>query len=219
MRTLAALLLVAMLHPAPATAGVLRGTVTLPQLPAKPTGGFHPYAGRASSLPSPARTLRGRVTDTVLWLKAVPDTGGLARTGEVPRLAQQNEAFAPRVVVVPAGGSVEFPNLDPIYHNVFSVSPARRFDLGKYPRGQSRRLTFDKPGIVNVFCDIHTDMAAFIVVTPTPAYARPNENGEYAFAPLPAGHYRLVWWHPDLPGGEADVDVPAEGDAARDVSF
>src|SRR5262249_1517961 len=78
------------------------------------------------------------------------------RGAEHPKLAQKNQAFEPRVVVIPVGGTVDFPNLDPIYHNVFSVSPTRRFDLGKYPRGQSRSITFTRPRQRNVFSDIPT---------------------------------------------------------------
>ena len=117
------------------------------------------------------------------------------------------------------GGSVAFPNLDPIYHNVFSVSPTKRFDLGKYGKGQSRTVRFEKPGVVNVYCDIHTDMAAFIVVTPSRAWARPGDDGRYELRGLPAGRYHLVWWHPDARGGETDVDVPAEGEVTWDVNF
>ena len=74
-------------------------------------------------------------------------------------------------------------------------------------------------GVVNVYCDIHTDMAAFVVVTPSRAWARPGEDGRYELPGLPAGRYHLVWWHPDLKGGEADVEVPEEGEVAWDVDL
>ena len=215
---LAALILAAGLVPA-VQAGSIRGTVRISAAhTADPA--FRPYAGRASSLPAPGRAVRGLVTDAVLWLQSAParpdaDTTVVA----APRLAQRNQMFEPRVVVVPVGGRVSFPNMDPIYHNVFSVSPTRRFDLGKYGRGESRTVRFDKPGVVNVYCDIHTDMAASIVVTPSSAWARPSEDGRYELRGLPAGRYRLVWWHPDATGGEADVVVPGEGEVAWDVSF
>ena len=215
---LATLLLAASIAPA-VHAGSIRGTVRMSSAPAVEPA-FRPYAGRASSLPAPGRAVRGRVTDAVLWLRTAPSRPG-ADTVVVaaPRLAQRNQMFEPRVVVVPVGGRVSFPNLDPIYHNVFSVSPTRRFDLGKYGRGESRTVRFDKPGVVSVYCDIHTDMAASIVVTPSHAWARPGEDGRYELSGLPAGRYRLVWWHPDSPGGEADVVVPGEGEVAWDLAF
>ena len=204
---------------APAVAGSLRGSVRVPYAP--PTEAvFHPYAGRASSLPAPTRTPRGLVTDAVLYLERLPEGVSLPDTSGVhPQLGQRGQAFEPRVVVVPLGGVVDFPNFDPIFHNVFSVSPARRFDLGKYPRGTSRSVTFRRVGIVNVFCDIHSDMAAFIVVVPNAAFARPDAAGAYAIDGLRAGRYQLHWWHPDFGDGVATVDVPAEGAATRDVSF
>ncbi len=217
MRIRLAIALVATLA-APAHAGSILGNAKVPSM-TTPAPQFRPYAGRASSLPAPAETPRGRVTDAVLYLERL--SAGMSRPAadSVPQLAQLNQAFTPRVVVVPVGGSVEFPNLDRVYHNVFSVSPASRFDLGKYPRGQSRSVKFTKPGVVNVFCDIHADMAAFIVVVPTLAWTRPGENGAYALPGLPAGRYRLHWWHPDFPAGQSDIVVPASGDVTLDVSF
>jgi hypothetical protein len=114
---------------------------------------------------------------------------------------------------------VDFPNLDPIYHNVFSLSPVRRFDLGKYPRGHSRQVTFPKPGLVNVYCDIHSDMEAFILVLPNHAFARPTRAGEFTLPDLPAGRYILKAWHPDLGERSETVEVPATGDVTADVEF
>ena len=85
-----------------------------------------------------------------------------------------------------------FENRDRIYHSVFSVSTTRRFDLGKYPKGHSRSVTFPKAGVVNVYCDIHSDMAAFVLVTPNHAYAQPAADGGYALPNLPAGKYVKV---------------------------
>jgi plastocyanin len=212
--TLALLLALA----APAGAVVLRGRVTVP--PAPPAEArFKPYAGRASSLPSPERAPRGLVTDTVIYVDSSAAEPASPPPAEHPQLAQKGQAFDPRVVVVSVGGTVDFPNLDPIYHNVFSVSPPRRFDLGKYPRGQSRSITFPKPGQVNVFCDIHSDMAGFILVVPNPHWARPAADGRYELPDLPAGRCRLRAWHPDFPARVFEVDVPASGDVTLDVSL
>lgn len=216
MRPILAIVLVACAV-APAAAGSIRGSVKVP--PAPPSDAtFRPYAGRASSLPAPARPVRGLPGDAVVYVDALPG-GARPHAAAAPRLAQRGQSFEPRVVVVAAGGEVEFPNFDPIYHNVFSVSPSKRFDLGKYPRGQSRTVRFPKAGLVNVFCDIHSDMAAFILVTPTAAWARAGADGGFELRDLPAGRYHVRWWHPDFAAGEGDIVVPAEGAAILDVVF
>jgi plastocyanin len=202
----------------PAAAGSIHGSVKVPPPPAQDAR-FRPYAGRASSMPMPARRPRGLVTDAVIYIESLPAGATPPPHGPKPQLAQRDQAFDPRVVVVSAGGTVNFPNFDPIYHNVFSVSPVKRFDLGKYPRGQSRDVTFPKPGLVNVFCDIHADMAAFILVTPNDAWVRVGTDGRFSLTGLPAGRYQLHWWHPDFVPGVAEVTVPANGDIAFDVSF
>lgn len=205
---------------APSTfAGSITGQVTLSAVHGAEVS-FRPYAGRATSLPAPKKTARGKVTDTIVYVERAPAGTQLpAATTATPQLAQRGQSFEPRVIVVPVGGAVSFPNFDPIYHNVFSVSPVRRFDLGKYPRGQTRRVTFPKPGVVNVFCDIHSDMAAFVLVTPTPAWTRATADGRFELPDLPPGRYRVSWWHPDLTGGGADVEVPAQGAITLDVDL
>ena len=125
--------------------------------------------------------------------------------------------FSPRVLAIQVGTTVEFPNRDPIYHNVFSVSPAKRFDLGKYAQGHSRRVRFDKPGLVNVYCDIHSDMAAWVYVVPHHVFAQASASGRFALPDVPAGHYTLVAWHPDHGEKTFEVDVPAKGDATVTV--
>jgi plastocyanin len=214
----AAVIVLALWVVSPAAAGTLHGSVKVPPPPAQDAT-FRPYAGRASSLPAPARAARGLVTDAVIYVEDLPAGATPPTHGPTPQLAQRNQAFEPRVVVVAAGGTVDFPNFDPIYHNVFSVSPVKRFDLGKYPRGQSRSVTFGHTGLVNVFCDIHADMSAFILVVPNAAWARATADGRFELTGLPPGRYQLHWWHPDFPSGVADVTVPATGDAAFEVSF
>jgi plastocyanin len=218
---LSALSAFALVVAVPALAGTIRGTVRVPALASRGPAP-DPYPGRAASMPGMHADPRGLVTDAVLSLASVPADveSTLAQVGEPrPHLAQKDQSFVPRVLAIAAGASVDFPNQDPIYHNVFSVSPTRRFDLGKYPRGQSRTVAFPHPGLVNVYCDIHSDMAAFIQVLPNHAFVRPDADGRYALPALPPGRYLLRWWHPDFDGGSREVTVPEQGDAVVDVEF
>lgn len=201
-------------------AGVIRGIVRVPAV-ASSSPVLDPYPGRANSLPGRRPVQRGLPEDTVVWVEQVPaGADSLLRTERRrPRLAQRDQAFAPRVLAVAVGSVVDFPNEDPIFHNVFSLSPVKRFDLGKYPRGQSRSVTFSKPGVVPVFCDIHSDMAAWVVVTPNGAYARPDAEGGFRLGPLPAGRYTVHAWHPDFARYVHDVQVADAEDANLTVTF
>ena len=196
---------------APCTrAAVLRGTLTVPATAPHPHT-MNAYPGHADAMASHKMSPRGAVVDAVLWLERVPAAAESALAAlpvpPRPRLAQKDQCFMPRVVSVSVGGAVEFPNQDPIYHNVFSVSTTRRFDLGKYPQGQSRSVTFPKAGLVNVYCDIHSDMAAFVRVTPNRAYAQPAASGEWALPEVPPGRYTLHVWHPDFGSFEREVEA------------
>jgi plastocyanin len=110
-------------------------------------------------------------------------------------IEQKDRRFEPDLVVVPAGSVVSFPNFDPIFHNVFSLSKAKSFDLGNYPKGQTRTVTFASPGIVAVYCHLHSNMAATIVVAPTRWAARSDGNGSFTLKDVPAGTYTVVAWH------------------------
>lgn len=215
-----ALLLPLLLMHATAAAGVIHGTVRVPAAP-RAAAAVQAYAGRASSLPAPAREVRGRASDAIVSIAELPAGVDSLLPGprERARLTQKDQSFQPRVVSIARGERVDFPNSDPIFHNVFSVSPARRFDLGKYPKPESRTVRFDKPGVVNVYCDIHADMAAWIVVLPNRAFARPDVSGRYRLPELPPGRYTLQWWHPDFPGGEREVVVDAAGEVPVDLEF
>lgn len=110
-------------------------------------------------------------------------------------MEQKNRRFDPDLVVLPAGSTVSFPNLDPIFHNVFSLSKAKDFDLGNYPKGHTRTVTFSKPGMVYVNCHLHSNMAAVIVVTPNQWSTRADDAGRFRLAGVPPGDYTIVAWH------------------------
>jgi plastocyanin len=110
-------------------------------------------------------------------------------------MRQANRRFDPDIAMIAMGGSVTFPNLDPIFHNVFSLSKPKSFDLGNYPKGDTRKVTFQKPGIVYVNCRLHPNMAGVIVVTPNQWYAKAGRDGQFALHDLPPGVYTVVAWH------------------------
>jgi plastocyanin len=133
------------------------------------------------------------------------------------RINQINEQFVPRVVAITTGTTVDFPNNDRIYHNVFSLSKARTFDLGRYAAGHSRAVRFDRPGIVRVFCEIHSHMSAWVLVFNHPFFAATDDDGRYAIPNVPPGTYSLAVWHETLPGETRRVVVPDSG--VVDVDF
>jgi plastocyanin len=180
------------------------------------------YPGRAGALPGGSHAARGRVGDAVVYIAKIPAAAESTLTHKArsrPQLAQKQEAFVPRVVVVARGGAVDFPNLDPIYHNVFSLSPTKRFDLGKYRQGQSKAVVFDRTGLVKVYCDIHAEMEAFVLVVPNHAYTHAEPDGSFELPTLPAGRYELRVWHPDLPEIVRSVQVVDPGETRLELSF
>jgi len=129
-------------------------------------------------------------------------------------IEQRNRHFEPELVIVPKGSSVEFPNLDLVFHNIFSLSAARSFDLGYYPKGQSRRVTFSRTGVVQVYCHVHSNMYAAVVVVPNRWAGQPASDGTFGWPDVPPGKYRLVAWqrfgglyHRELTIGDGQVHV------------
>ncbi len=131
----------------------------------------------------------------VIWLNALDGVPvrGAGRQKKV--ITQRNKRFLPHVAVVEAGGQVDFPNEDPFFHNVFSIFNGKRFDLGLYPSGESRPVTFSRPGISYIFCNIHPQMSAVVVSLDTPYFAVSDSNGAFAIQGVPEGRYRLGIWH------------------------
>lgn len=130
----------------------------------------------------------------VIYLEGHGHDGG-STASKTPQIQQIDRRFVPDLVVVPVGSTVSFPNLDPIFHNIYSLSKAKAFDLGNYDKGQTRRVAFRKPGIVEIYCHLHPNMQATVVVTPNRWFAQPDRNGQYRIADVPPGRYTLVAWH------------------------
>jgi plastocyanin len=129
----------------------------------------------------------------VLWLEPVEHA--VAQSPRTVKMVQQDKHFTPHVVAIPVGGTVEFPNLDPFYHNAFSNFSGQPFDTGLYPPTKSESVTFKHPGIVRVFCNIHSTMSAIIAVVPTPYYVVTPESGKFVLAGVPPGEYQFRIFH------------------------
>jgi hypothetical protein len=146
------------------------------------------------------------ITNVVVYLEGVEFRGPPPPVKAV--LRQEHETFVPHVVAITRGSIVEFPNEDPIFHNVFSLSSAASFDLRRYPHGQSRTQQFPKAGIVKVYCHIHSQMSATILVLDHPYFRTPGADGTFGLANLPTGEYTVVGWHERV--GERRVHVRVE---------
>ena len=137
----------------------------------------------------------------------------------VAKMFQKDKGFAPRVLVVTRGTKVEVPNADPIFHNVFSVTAGSTFDLGSYPRGQSRSVTMVRAGQVNVFCNIHPQMIGYILITPGPNVVKAAADGSYRLEGLPPGKHRVTAWAPDTRRVTQEVEVAADKPAEANFTL
>lgn len=178
-----------------------------------------PYSDAPRTAVAPAASAPiGSIRDVVVYLEEAPaDAKSPAHPPLV--LAQKNKHFIPRVLAVPVGSAVEFPNNDGFFHNVFSLSRPKKFDLGRYKNGESRQVVFDKPGVVKIFCEIHSQMKATILVVPNGFYTSPDDRGSFVLKDVPPGKYNLVAWHPSRPLQLNPVIVPAGGNARVAIDF
>jgi plastocyanin len=148
---------------------------------------------------------------SVVYLESAP---ALAFPDIEPQRAtmdQQNETFVPRVLAITVGTTVDFPNSDHTYHNVFSLSSAKRFDLGRYAAGRVKSVRFDRPGIVRVFCEIHSHMSAFILVFNHRYFAVTSQEGRYQLGRVPPGRYTLVAWNEGAVRESRPIVIPEDG--------
>jgi plastocyanin len=155
---------------------------------------------------------------SVVYLETAPR--GAFEQAEPTRVVmdQRNETFVPHVLAIMTGTTVDFPNSDQLYHNVFSLSKPAPFDLGRYPTGRSKSIRFDRPGIVRVFCEIHSHMSAFILVFSHPFFTITDLDGRYRLENIPPGTYSVIAWNEGtasvpasvtvLDGGRSELDVP-----------
>jgi len=173
--TLPIVLVTSLLLPAYAPAATITGTVVVAS------------EGRAAKRPDQA--------GVIVWLEPAGGVVTPAASGlKTASMGQRNETFIPHVLAIAVGTAVDFPNDDPIFHNVFSNYAGQVFDLQLYAPQTSRRVVFRRPGMVHVFCNIHENMSAVIAVLPTPYFAVTGADGRFAIE-APPGEYRLQVWH------------------------
>lgn len=139
-----------------------------------------------------------------IWLipldRAATNASEAITKAKPPRLVQRNKTFEPHVLIVPVGTVVEFPNKDPFFHNIFSLYDGRRFDLGLYESGSKRTVTFDRPGVSYLFCNIHAEMSAVIIAVETTYFGLTDRLGHVAISNIPDGRYQVnVWYERSLP--------------------
>ena len=149
-------------------------------------------------------------------LNAVVPEGDRAR---VVKTTQRDASFDPHVLPVVVGTTVRWPNEDDIFHNVFSMSDAKEFDLGYYKKEKVPEVRFDRVGRVDVFCAIHTKMHCIILVVPNPFFAMADDKGRFAIRNVPAGTYKVRAWHERLPSQTKELVVPADGDVKVDFAL
>jgi len=188
--------------------GVIEGVVEMKSTPARRT--VDRYGGSTASRPI-------QPIPPVVYLKGAVGARPPTRTDAL--MAQEDTAFVPGLLVIPVGTTVRFPNRDPFFHNVFSYSSAGRFDLGRYPRGESKDVRFTQPGVVKVYCEVHEPMRAVILVVENAHWAEPGTDGRFRIPDVPAGVYTLVAWHADRGELEREVRVPPGGVARVEFEF
>jgi plastocyanin len=162
-----------------------------------------PQKAQGAGIVSGTITIDGKpTTDVVVSIEGLPPQklkdGGAGSYYRLATMGQRDLKFYPYVLPVLVGATVNFVNDDKVWHNVYSTSEAKKFDLGLYAPGKSKSVTFDKPGIVRVLCNVHPTMEAYIVVKEHPYFTSPDKDGNYRFSDVPLGTYRLTVWHPSL---------------------
>ncbi len=192
--------------------GSIAGTVVVePPRSARRTA--NRYAGAAPSAHAVQRI------PAVVFLKGTIPGSPPPGHVEGPEMAQQDTAFLPAAVFSQVGGSVSFPNGDPFFHNVFSMSSAKRFDLGRYPAGDSREVVFDKSGVIDIYCEVHEFMRGVVIVTENPFHAVVDDDGSFSIGGVPAGDYTLVVWHNEIESVERSVTVTEGGTTRVEVEL
>jgi plastocyanin len=193
------------------TRGVIHGKVIVPP-PSDPDVVRAPEGAPGTS------AARGSASSSVVFV-VTEETDKSKRQSDRAGVEQSSEGFTPHVLPVVLGSEVDFRNGDRIYHNAFSVSPAKKFDVGRYAPGETRSVIFDRPGIVSIFCELHPSSACFVVVLPDHLFTQPDASGKFTLPKLPQGTYTVKAWHPIYGETSRQVDLPKSGDVDVELEF
>jgi plastocyanin len=198
--------------PAPVTTGRVEGVVRLVAAIGAPI----PSGAYPSRRVTRSTVKASEINNVVVFVKDAPRDASLTPVRAAMR--QEGEDFVPRLVAITRGSSVEFPNADPFFHNVFSLSRGATFDLGRFPRGETRSRTFTKPGLVKVYCHLHSQMSASIMVFDHGHFAIPEATeGRFVLSDVPAGERRLSAWHERI--GESAKQIVVEAGRTVRIEF
>ena len=208
---LAAALVASTISAAPKTGRVEgRVSITIPVSTAPPSAAYG-----ARRVERPAVRMGSELSNVVVFIQNAPRLAQLPVTRA--RILQENETFIPRVVAITRGSAVDFPNGDPFFHDVFSLSRSATFDLGSYPKGQTKSHVFRRAGLVKVYCHIHSHMSASIMVFDHPYFTIPKADGTFALEGIPEGSYQINAWHERI--GEHRQSIRVEAGRTSEIQF
>lgn len=174
-----------------------------------------PVSGKVQILEEEGK-LRPAVGELLVYIEGAEAPTRESQLPQRPTLASRNKSFEPHVQAVPAGTTVSFPNFDDIMHNVFSLTKGNRFDLGLYKSGAKKDYVFETPGLVRVYCNIHPQMSAFVLVMRSPYYAWAGADGSFRIEGVPPGSYSLKLWHEE---GESEQSIVVTEQGAAGLSL
>lgn len=208
------LILVFSSPPQVTNAGTLEGTVVLGKM--IPQKKHRNYTASSSFKGNINKEVKPDIQDAFIFFKGkigkLPEpeqkSMGIKSMGKVN---QKDTLFVRLNTAITAGSTVDFPNLDPFFHNVFSYSKAKRFDLGRYNTNESRSIVIDKPGIIKLFCEIHSHMSGFLLVLENKYFSRIDKNGKALITDIPAGKYKVIAWHPYFKPQIKEINISEQG--------
>ncbi|MBI2945921.1 MAG: hypothetical protein HYY25_17120 [Candidatus Wallbacteria bacterium] len=198
----------------------IKGAVARDEMKAAGNAGPDAYGDGARGSPDKGVAMtESEPENVVVYIAGKVPGGPFAPPKEHPKLVQFQKRLTPHVLPILVGTTVDFPNNDDFNHNIFSLSSVKKFDLGLYKSGLSKSETFDKPGQVKVYCNIHSQMRAIIQVLENPFFSKPAADGKYTLSGIPAGSYELVGWHEKFPAVMRRVEVKPGQALKADFTF